>query len=253
MNDLPHLIKVNDQLVSVDPGSDEGESVQVIFAGEILEIVGVKTVKETRFLSCKDKTSKELMISENVPVNVTAVDDANQYTLKELTDKILLPKCVEFEDVTPYDIVIFDDLWANHLLVMAAGPFRVNSVVELEVIVGWCIPVSPKGEISSVRTVLIPKKKWGKQKVKIRSFSGLTERIQYTKKHFPRQNDSEYVNYKLYVMETEPISYPSILWLQDRNPMPYDTKRDSRGQQKTFRPPPLTVDKGMKFLCVQII
>ena len=248
------MIKTNDQLVSLDPGSDEGDSVLVIPAGEILEIVGTTHFHGNRFLVCKDKNDKMVTINANAPVNITAIDDESEYTLKELTDNVMLPKCIEFDNISPDDIVIYDDSWANHLLVMAAGPFKVNSFVELEFVLGWNIPLGPKGEQFSQRTVLIPRERCQKQKVKIRHFSSQSERIKYSRKYFSMGDDSNFVNQKLYVMEMEPLTYPNILWLQDRNPLKCET--DARPQRhsydKPLRPSPLPLGKGKEFNSVLI-
>ena len=231
LKDRPRLIQINDQLVSLEPGS----SVNIIPAGAILEIVGTKRFHGNSFLVCKDKTDKMVTINANAPVNITAIDDENEYTLKELTDNVMLPKCIEFDNISPYDIVIYDDLWANNLLVMAAGPFKVNSVVELEFVLGWNIPLGPKGEQFSQRTVLIPRERCQKQKVKIQHFPSRSERLKYNRKYFSTGNNSNFVNHKLYAMKMDPLTYPSILWLQDRNPLKCETNE------------PLPLDKGMRF------
>ena len=236
------MIQINDRLVSLESGS----TVNIIPAGENLEIVGTKRLHGNSFLVCKDKTDKMVTINANAPVNITAIDDESEYTLKELTDNVMLPKCLEFDNISPYDIVIHDDLWANHLLVMAAGPFKVNSVVELEFVLGWNIPLGPKDEQFSQRTVLVPRERCQKQKVKIRHFSSQSERIKYSRKYFPMGDDSNFVNQKLYVMELEPLTYPSILWLQDRNPLmcEIDARPQSHSYDEPLRPSPLPLGKG---------
>lgn len=237
IKDLPRLILMVDKLVLVDP---ESEDVTVIPAGEILEIVDVKMVKTIRHLVCKDKTEKCIKISEeSTPVNITAIADTEEYTIGQVANSMYLPKCIEFEDVSPYDIVIYDDFWANHLLVMSGGPFRVNATVEREVVLGWCIPIEPNGTVRPFRTVLIPKNKWKNQKVKVRNFKTNTERLQFIKKHFPGRSDSEYISNKFYLMDAE--TYPGIVWLQNRKPISQDTwhPRDSG----RFRPLPLPVER----------
>ena len=244
------MIQINDKLVSLESDS----SVNIIPAGEILEIVGIKRFQGNSFLVCKDKNDKMVTINANAPVNITAIDDESEYTLKELTDNVMLPKCIEFDNISPYDIVIHDDLWANHLLVMAAGPFKVSSVVEMEFVLGWNIPLGPKGEQFSQRTVLIPRERCQKQKVKIRHFSSRSERIRYTRKYFSTSNNSNFVNHKFYVMKMDPLTYPSILWLQDRNALKCET--DARPQRHTYdkplRPSPLPLGKGKEFDSVLI-
>ena len=189
------------------------------------------------------------MINEDIPVNITAIDDTctSLYTLKELIKSVYLPKCIEFEDVSPCDIVIYDDFWANHMLVMTGGPLQVNTVVTKDFILGWCIPVETGGIKRSLRTVLIPKNKWKQQRVKVRCFKSATERMQYTEKHFPGHSDSEYLNHKLYLMEA--TDYPEIVWLQDRQqlseqPVPEYRPRDSL-VSAVERPPPLPLERGM--------
>lgn len=238
--DLPRFIRINDQLVSLNTDNDD---VVVIPAGDVLEIINVKLINTTRFLICKDKAGKSIMIAEETPVNITAVDDTNKYTLEELiSSDVYLPKCVEFEDISPYDIVIFDDFWAHHLLVMSAGPFRVNSLVEMEVILGWCIPIESDGTVRSHRTVLIPKNKWKNQNVKVRLFKKDADRMVYTKKHFPASEDSEYIDRKFFLGDAE--TYPGLIWLQNRQPVPAQPvwyPRDSR-DHSAFRPPSLHIE-----------
>ena len=239
---------MNDQIVAVCSDSDD---VHVIHAGEIWEISGVKKIEKTKYLVCRNSEKQSVMLTEDIPVNITAIDDTctSLYTLKELTGTILLPKCVEFEYVSPDDIVIFDDFWASHILSMTGGPLNVNAVVVKDFILGWCIPIEAAGTKRSPRTVLIPKTKWKEQKVKIRSFKSTTERMQYRKKHFPGHSDSEYLNHKLYLMEA--TDYPGIIWLQDRQPAweqpkPNYKTRDSR-VTTAYRPPPLPLNTGKHF------
>ena len=221
----------------------------MIHVGEILEIIGVKKIETTRYLVCRNPEKQSVMINEDIPVNITAIDDTctSLYTLKELIKSVYLPKCIEFEDVSPCDIVIYDDFWANHMLVMTGGPLQVNTVVTKDFILGWCIPVETGGIKRSLRTVLIPKKKWKQQRVKVRCFKSATERMQYTEKHFPGHSDSEYLNHKLYLMEA--TDYPEIVWLQNRQqlseqPVPEYRPRDSL-VSAVERPPPLPLERGM--------
>ena len=236
---------MNDQIVGV---SLDSEDVHVIHGGEIWEISGIKKIETTNYLVCKNSEKQSVMIREDIPVNITAIDDTctSLYTLKELTNTVLLPKCVEFQYVSPDDIVIFDDFWASHILSMTGGPLQVNAVVVKDFILGWCIPVEVGGTKRLPRTVLIPKNKRKDQKVKIRSFKNTSERMQYRKKHFPSPTDSDYLEHKLYLMEAG--DYPGIIWLQDRQPAserpkPVYNPRDSRSTT-VHRPPPIPIATG---------
>ena len=239
---------MNDKIVAMCSDTDD---VHVVHAGEIWEISGVKKIEKTKYLVCRNSEKQSVMITEDTPINITAIDDTctSLFTLKELTGTILLPKCVEFEYVSPDDIVIFDDFWASHIISMTGGPLKVNAAVVKDFILGWCIPIDAGDTKRSPRTVLIPKNKWKEQKVKIRIFKSTSERMQYRKKHFPSHSDSEYLNHKLYLMQT--TDFPGIIWLQDRQPASEQPKptyrpRDSR-VTTAYRTPPLPLNKGKHF------
>lgn len=241
IKDIPRWIRINDQLISL-----ENEEVEVIHPGDVLEIVGVKKIDKERCLVCRNKNQKSIMINESIPVNITSVDDMNDYTLKDLTSRVYLPKCIEFEDICPYDIIVYDDILAQQLLMMTSGTVKVNCVVEQEAILGWCLPRGPNGSTRAFRTVIIPKCKWNHQKFKVRKFINTTHRMQYVKKHFPKRKDSEYMNHKLYLMDAG--CYPGIVWLQNRHPSsemqePENRSLDNR-RPSDERPLPLEVEKG---------
>lgn len=235
IKDLPRWIQINDQL-----GSFKSEDDEELHVGEVLEIVGVKKIKKSRCVVCRNKEQKKILIRENMPVDITAVDDTNLYTLNELTRSVYLPKSIEFADISPDDIVLYDDTLTQQLLVMTGGPLKIISVVEREVILGWWLPCEPCGATLPVRTVIIPKSKWKLQKVKARKFNNMAERLQYSRTYFPGQVDSEYINHKLYLMDAG--NYPGIVWI--KNLQPFLEQPEDEHNPSIEKPPPSKVEKG---------
>lgn len=241
IDDLPRLICVNDQLTLMDVDTLK---TRVVAPGTTLEIVELKTVasNKARSLICRTPENKRVLLKEGMLVNLTAVDDETSYTLTQLKDmNVLLPKYIELQEVTPYNIVINDDLSAHSLLVMAGGPLKINSFVKQEFALCWCPTSSSSGCRSTFNLALIPKQKWRNEKVKMRTFDSESDKKEYIQKHFPGRKDSIFIKYQLYLLDSK--DDPSIVYLQDRVPMTDKEGKRKEKKDSTTRPSAIALER----------
>lgn len=214
IEDLPRYVRVNDQLKLLD---HDTMVTRVVSPGNKLEVVDIKAVanNRARSLICRNSENQKLLLKEGMLVNLTAVDDDATYTLTQLKDmKILLPKCIELQEVTPSDIVMSEDQDAHRIRVITLGPLKLLSFVKHEFVLSWCPSSDSDSNRSTFNLALIPKRKWKNEKVKVRNFDSQDDKQQYTKKHFPGSKDSIFIKYKLYLVEDQ--DEPGIVYLQDR-------------------------------------
>lgn len=236
MEDLPRLVCVNNSLTLMDLDSMKS---QIVPQGTTLEIIRMRTVasNKARSLVCLSPDNKKLILKEGMLVDVTAIEDDTLYTLGKLRDmNVLLPKYVELQEVTPYDIVNSDGESANCLLVIAGGPLRINSFVRREFISCWCPALNSTGPRITFNLALIPKQKWQSEKIKVRKFDGDNEKRRYIQKHFPGSKDAIFMKYKLYLLVRK--DEPDIVYLQDREKEAKPQKKDG-----TARSAPVTLER----------
>lgn len=237
------MVRVNDEVSMLDL---ENMSTQAIGAGTILEILGVNPAvgqSKIRSVVCQTSEKGNLILKEDMHINFTAVDDKTIYTLKELQDKnLLLPKCIEFLDVSKHDIVMSDDESGRYLDLMTKGPLKLNFFGTKEFILGWCPTSGDSEKNTTYNLALIPKQKWRREKIRVRSFGSEAEKAEYIRRYFPGSSDSQFMENKLFCVDDK--DEPGIVYLRDRVSVADMQKLGLDKGHTDSRPPPIKLERG---------
>ena len=238
------MVRVNDELKLVDLDSMTTHDVS---PGTVLQVVALKAAvgqSKVRSLICQTPEQRKHILKEDMVVNLTAVDDQNTYSLKQLADmNIVLPKFIEFQEVSPHDIVMSNDVSARYLAVVTNRPLRINYFETQKFMLSWSFaPITNASSSSSFNLALIPKQKWRKEKLKVRNFGSESEKTEYIRKHFPGRKDSVFLKYKLFLLEDK--DEPGIIYLQDRVQV-FDVEETGKEtKDNASRPPAVVLERG---------